>query len=264
MVHCEKDDYKILLQEVVPRGFLSNYTTILTSFRGYIQKEKIDPGNVFISSGMFSLYGNPKNWFESSKVYDNQDSGFTHKASTEHYDFEPWPTESQLNLLSYVRHFPYNERVTAYLSNNLKPIEDGFGIHFRGTDHSYHVNEVSLDVYFKSIDDNFDQEIYKAVFVCSDEEFVIGELKEYFRNRFNFTNVISNEVERSKTKTALHLTNYDVETKIKLGDEVLLDSHSLSACKTIIGKTSNLINYARILNPEIRVLYQDRGMDFRR
>lgn len=255
---------KIILQEVVPRGFLSNYTTILTSFRGYIEKEGVDPDDILISSSMFSLYGNPKNWFDSAKVRDEFINGDVSKASTEYYDFNPWPTDQQLNLSKFIKYFSYNDRVLNYLNSNLCKMEDGFGIHFRGTDHSYHVNEIPLSTYFKTIRNCFDSNKYKCVFVCSDEEYVIGEIKNFFKEEFGFLNIVSNDVKRSSTKMALHLSNYDRITKVKLGDEVLLDSHSLASCKTIIGKTSNLISYARILNPSVEVLYQDIGSDFRK
>lgn len=255
---------KIILQEVVPRGFLSNYTTILTSFKGYIEKEGIDPDDILVSSSMFSLYGNPKNWFDHLKVREKYIDGDVNKASTEYYDFDPWPTDKQLDLSKYLKYFSYNDRVLNYLDSSLKPIEDGFGIHFRGTDHSYHVNEVPLEKYFKSIKESFNKDKYKTVFICSDEEYAVEQIKTYFKEQFNFFNIIVNDVTRSKTKTALHLSNYDLNTKVRLGDEVLLDSHSLASCQTIIGKTSNLISYARILNPTIEVLYQDIGFDFRK
>ena len=254
---------KIILQEVVPRGFLSNYTTILTSFRGYIEKDGIDPDDILISSSMFSLYGNPKNWFDPSKVRENNINGDLNKESTEHDTFDPWPKDSQLNLSQFIKYFSYNQRVSDYLNLNLKQIPNGFGIHFRGTDHSYHIDEVPLETYFETIQNKFDIDKYETVFICSDEEHVIGKIKNYFKEKFNFNNIITNNVKRSTTKDALHLSNYDMNTRIKLGDEVLLDSHSLSSCKTIIGKTSNLINYARILNPKMNVLYQDMGFNFR-
>lgn len=254
---------KIILQEDVSRGFLSNYTTILTSFRGHIEKDKINPDDILISSSMFSLYGNPKNWFDPLKVREEYVDGDVNKSSIEYYNFDAWPTKDQLNLQKYLKYFSYNERVHQYLDTNLQQIKDGFGIHFRGTDHYYHVNEVPIETYFKTIENNFNSDKYATVFICSDEEYIVDEISKYFKYKFNFDNIVINNVKRSKTKVALHLSNYDPITKIKLGDEVLLDSHSLSLCKTVIGKTSNLISYARILNPNLEVLYQDVGYQFR-
>lgn len=256
---------KIILKEIVGRGFLSNYITILTSFKGLIKNENIHHENILVSSSMFSLYGNPKNWFDSSKIRDKKMliPGDIYRSSTEYLDLDPWPKKDQLNLLEYTHYFPYNIKVQECLKLNLPKIKNGFGIHFRGTDHSYHVDEIPLEIYFKSIKKNFDPEKYETVFICSDEDHVIEEFQKFFKSTFNFSNLIINNVTRSKTKTALHLSNYDTKTKIKLGYEVLLDSHSLSSCQTIIGKTSNLISYARILNPEIKVLYQDQHLTFR-
>ena len=58
----------VVLTEWIQRGFLSNYITILTSARELIKKRKYNPEKLFISENMFSLYGNPKNWFEAAKV----------------------------------------------------------------------------------------------------------------------------------------------------------------------------------------------------
>lgn len=256
---------KIILQEDNERGFLSNYTTILMSFKGLIKYEGIDHRDILISSSMFSLYGHPKYWFDSSKIMEKKSYvvGDIYRSSTEYFDFDAWPTKEQLNLLEYTNYFSYNDKVKKYLKLNLPKIENGFGIHFRGTDHSYHVDEVPLENYFQTIKNNFNEDEYETVFICSDEYYVIEKFEKFFKSTFNFSNIKINNVTRSKTKTALHLSNFDARTKVKMGYEVLLDSHSLSSCKTIIGKSSNVISYARILNPEIKVLYQDKNLTFK-
>ena len=60
---------EISLVEGQHRGFLSNYLTILTSFRT-LEKQGIDLETVSVSPSMFMLYGNPVNWFDESKVGD--------------------------------------------------------------------------------------------------------------------------------------------------------------------------------------------------
>lgn len=58
----------VVLIEGPPRGFLSNYLTILTSFHELINNKGYLPEKIFVSPTMFSLYGDPKNWFESYKI----------------------------------------------------------------------------------------------------------------------------------------------------------------------------------------------------
>lgn len=255
---------RIILQEVVPRGFLSNYTTILTSFRYLVSRNNINPDNIKISSGMFSLYGNPVNWFDSDKISNTVELGNKLHPSTDGYDFDPWPTEKQLDLLGYIQYFPYNERIENYLKYNIKNINNCLGIHFRGTDHCQHVDEVPLNMYLNSSMSEFLSHDYDSIFICSDEENIIEQFRKFFNDKLNFKNIIFNDVNRSRTKIALHHSGFDFSTRIKLGDEVLLDSHSLSKCSTIIGKTSNLVTYARILNPKIKILYQDMDLQFRK
>ena len=254
---------RIILQEVVPRGFLSNYTTILTCFRKLVSTDNIDPGNIKISSEMFSLYGNPTNWFDSNKISNTVELNDKLHPSVDGFNFDPWPTKKQLDLLRYIQYCPYNERIEKYLKYNIKSINNCLGIHFRGTDHCQHVDEVPLDTYLNSAMLEFFNTSYDSVFICSDEEDVIEQFQKFFNDKLNFKNIIFNDVNRSKTKTSLHHSGFDSDTRIKLGDEVLLDSHSLSKCSTVIGKTSNIVTYARILNPEIKVLYQDMGLQFR-
>jgi len=253
---------KIVLTEVVPRGFLSNYITILTSFRGLINNEGINPDDILISNEMFSHYGNPKNWFDEKKVTEIVE-GNIYRSSIEYLSLDPWPTSDQLNLLQYAKYFSYNERIVKYLNQNTREIKNGFGIHYRGTDHHEHVNRISLSNYFETILNSFSPDEYDSVFICSDEDDIVLEFESFFKKQFNFKNIVINEVIRSKTNLPSFLTEQDYNVKVKLGDEILLDSHCLSSCNCIIGKTSNVINYARILNPNTNVLYLDKGYSFR-
>ena len=61
--------FEIALVEGQHRGFLSNYLTILTSFRT-LEKNGVDLDTVSVSPSMFMLYGTPSNWFDESKVTD--------------------------------------------------------------------------------------------------------------------------------------------------------------------------------------------------
>ena len=253
-----------VIKEGVPRGFLSEYTTILTTYRQLVGRMGLDSENIKVSSTMFSLYGHPSNWFDLSKIEDeNPLIKYNYQMSTETIDFDPRPTKEQLNLSSYIKYFPYNNRIENILNENVNSFKNCLGIHYRGTDHQMHVDRIPFEKYFEAIQSEFNSNSYDEVFISTDEENIIDKFQSFFKNKLNFTNIIFNDVVRSHSSTALHFSNFDSSTKIKLGDDVLLDSHSLSKCSTLICKTSNLINYARILNSNIKVLYLDTNLTFR-
>ena len=89
------------------------------------------------------------------------------------------------------------------------------------------------------------------------ENGIIEEIKEHFLKEYNFTNINYFDHIRTDGLIALHFKDFSESEKVLLGDQVLIDSTTLSKCKTVIGKTSNVINYARVINPKLEVLYQD-------
>lgn len=250
---------KISLVENGPRGFLSNYTTILTSLRYLIEKNGVSPEDIFISSDMFSLYGDPKEWFDFNKVIDISDNNYSFQDSKNGFDFSLWPTYKELNLLKYIDLIPLNSRVKKLLSKDKTDYSNTLGIHYRGTDNrnAGHTDFIHLEQVLQSASDEFIKNRYDSIFVCTDEEGVVDQIKEHFLRNHNFNDTFSFDHIRTVGNIALHFSEYSPEQKIILGDQVLIDSTTLSKCKTVIGKTSNIINYARILNSSLEVLYQD-------
>ncbi|MFZ9376598.1 MAG: hypothetical protein ACO25K_05700 [Candidatus Fonsibacter ubiquis] len=254
------NDEIIALTEGPSRGFLSNYVTILNAIKWLIN-DGYDGNNIFISPSMFSLYGNPINWFSDTKVLEPKGSKIL--PSTIYCDnMDPWPTKDQVELKKFSKYIPYNSRINLYLDNNLKNTTKSLGIHFRGTDHSMHVDRIPIEKYIEESVKEFQSNKYESIFIATDEENII----EMFENVFMGIQIIHNNTIKSKDKiTPLH-KSYGARTPkelIDLGDQVLLDSHSISNCKKVICKTSNIINYARILNPELDVLYIDKNQSFR-
>ena len=154
---------KILLVENGPRGFLSNYTTILTSLRYLICKENIDPENIFISSTMFSLYGNPKQWFDSKKIIEDDEvtSEFIIHDSKFNFDLSIWPTHQELNLVDYIDCIPLNSRVNNFLKKDVINYSNCLGIHYRGTDNrkSGHTDFISLEKVLDSAGKEFQKKL---------------------------------------------------------------------------------------------------------
>jgi hypothetical protein len=242
------------------RGFLSNYTTILTSFRYLTQNKNVDPNDIFISSSMFSLYGNPKEWFDSDRIVDFFDDNYISHHSVIGFDLSIWPTSNELDLFEYIKYIPFNSRVKKLLGKDNINYSNTLGIHYRGTDNrgnNGHTDYLPLNKIIQSSDEEFSKNFYDSIFICTDENGVIEKIKEHFLKKYNFTNINYFNHIRTDGEVALHFTDFSKKEKVLLGDQVLIDSTTLSKCKTVIGKTSNIINYARIINPKLEVLYQD-------
>ncbi len=249
-----------LLETGIPRGFFSNYTTILTSFRDLVSRMNVDPNDIFISSSMFNLYGDPKRWFNSKRIVDVSAEEFILHDSITNFDLSIWPTNKELDLKDYIKYIPFNSRVKKMLSKDKKDYSNTLGIHYRGTDNRYnggHTDFVSVQTILDSASVEFEKNYYDSIFIASDEEGVIDAVKKYFLEKHNFTNIFYFDHVRTKGNVGLHFSNFSAKEKEILGDQVLIDATTFSKCKTILGKTSNIINYARILNPNIEVLYQD-------
>jgi hypothetical protein len=254
---------KIALIENGPRGFLSNYTTLLTSFRDLVDRRNINPDDIFISSSMFSLYGNPENWFDSKKITNVLDGFIVHDSVT-NFDLSVWPTYKELELQKYIQYIPFNSRVKKILEKDRTNYSNTLGIHYRGTDNrpGAHTDFIPVEDVLKSASEEFEANFYDSIFISSDEEGVVEIFKEYFFKNHNFKNILYFDHIRTTGNVGLHFSNFSPQEKILLGDQVLIDATTLSKCKTVIGKTSNLINYARILTPNLEVLYQDLNTNF--
>lgn len=246
--------FKIKLIEGTHRGFLSNYLTILTSFRT-LKKMGIDPNEICIDPSMFMLYGTPDNWFDEVKVSGNAQKVFN---SQDGWDCDyPWASFRDFDLNDYRKYFSYNKRIQKKIDNITKEkYQNSLGVHYRGTDGVGHTEFIAIEKYLKSTEQEFNCGGYDSIFLTTDQTNVIDEFKNYFPK----VKIHYYDHQRTMSTAGLH---YSIQTepntteRILAGDEVLIDTTTLSMCKTIIGKSSNITNYARILNPYIEILYQD-------
>lgn len=246
--------FKIKLIEGVHRGFLSNYLTILTSFRT-LEKRGIDLTEVCVDPSMFMLYGTPDNWFDTSKVSSDAQRTFN---SQDGWDCGyPWGSFRDLDLNKYRKHFSYNQRMQEKINDIPKEkYKNALGVHYRGTDGVGHTEFVAIEKYLKATEQEFESGNYDCIFLTTDQTNVIDEFKNYFPK----VQIHYYDHQRTMSTAGLH---YSIQSKpntpkrILAGDEVLIDATTLSMCKTIIGKSSNITNYARILNPYVEILYQD-------
>ena len=246
--------FRIRLLEGQHRGFLSNYLTVLTSFRT-LERSGVKPEDVCVSPSMFMLYGTADNWFDETKVTDDADQAFN---SQEGWDLNYcWPSYRDLDLKKYIKYFPLNERVKSLIDGiDSDQYSNCLGVHYRGTDGVGHTEFVSVEQYLDAAAEEYSSGNYDSIFIATDEEGVV----EKFREHFGDIDLYYNDHQRTDSKSGLH---YSIEAepnspeRILAGDEVLIDATTLSKCKTIICKSSNIANYARVLNPSVEVLYQD-------
>ena len=254
----------VVLHEGHPRGFLSNYLTVLTGIR-YFMRRGIPAENIHVSGLMFSMYGNPKNWFAENRVSDRVDA-IRVDATTTHVEND-WSKEEldsaktvlPYHLLSDVRkHFPYNSRVTEYINTMSMP-EKCLAIHYRGTDHpNAHSKAVDISEYESAIDQAIQNDGYKTLFVCGDEAAMINRITAYCKSNYGGISIITNDFIRSETKIPIHKLNLSSADKIRTGDQVLMDTHCISKCHAVICRDSNIINYASVLNPLLDIKYMEK------
>jgi hypothetical protein len=130
------------------------------------------------------------------------------------------------------------------------------GVHYRGTDGVGHTEFVAVEKYLKATEEEFASGDYEAIFLPTDQTNIV----DIFREKFEGVEVYCYDHQRTMSNAGLH---YSIQAqpnspeRILAGDEVLIDATTLSMCKTMIGKSSNITNYARILNPYLETLYQD-------
>lgn len=249
----------VVLHEGPLRGFLSNYITLLTAYKKFVGEEGYHYNNILLAPDNFIMYGEAKNWFDINTTH-NWNSDAIHCNTDVICEITDYPTPNQLNLLSYQQFVPYNNKVNSYLATNMKQIDKCLGIHYRGTDH--HIARIDMQKLYEKIKEQLDTDNFEQIFICSDEIGKVEEIQEYVSKTYKFDNFVTNDNIKSSGRTAVFFINFDVETKIKLGYEVLLDSHMLSKCDFVLCKASNIINYSRILNLKLNGFYLDSNRYF--
>jgi len=258
----------ILLEEGAGRGFLSNYLTILLAFRELIEKRGVPPGEIFVSSSMFSLYGDPSNWFAPEKVRSAAEAGPCERLDT----MKLW---YQLNGLADFRpglygelaacrkYFGYNPGTAAWLARSARTPDNCLGLHFRGTDNNYgkapagHAAPAGLPVFLARVSRELETGRYENLFVATDEEGVVEKVREYCLLKHRFDKIHSNAVTRSADGAALHFSRLGPPARVKLGYEVLLDAHCLAGCAAVICKASNIAGYLLALDEKAALLRVD-------
>lgn len=128
------------------------------------------------------------------------------------------------------------------------------GVHVRKTDHSYHGLLLENDLYFKKIDENLDY--YGNIFLASDDKEVVLKFKNRYGNLLN----INENIIRVTGNVGIH--NHNFKDKEKLVLDVITDAFSLSFCDKILITQSNISNYIKVINPDIKYEYIDKDINY--
>jgi len=211
--------FKVKLIEGMHRGFLSNYLTILTSFRT-LEKRGIDLEKVCVSPSMFMLYGNPNNWFDELKVSDDADRTFN---TQDGWDCDyPWASFRDFDLDKYRKYIPYNERMQKKINDiPVEKYKNALGVHYRGTDGVGHTEFVDVKKYLKTTEEEFSSGGYDCIFLATDQTNIIDEFENYFSN----IKVYYYDHQRTMSSAGLH---YSIQAqpnspeRVLAGDEVLI------------------------------------------
>ena len=246
--------FDIKLMEGNHRGFLSNFITILTSFRA-LEARGVDLNKVCVDPSMFMLYGNPSNWFDHTKVSSDATKA---ENTQELFDCNyPWGSFRDFDLNKYRQYIPFNARMQGILDAiPADKYQNCLGIHYRGTDGVGHTEFVAVEKYLKAAEEELSSGEYDGIFLATDQSNII----DIFKQKFEGVAIYHYDHQRTMSSAGLH---YSIQAqpnspeRVLAGDEVLIDATTLSLCKTMIGKSSNITNYARILNPFLETLYQD-------
>ncbi len=251
---------KYTLIEGQPRGFMSVYITILTAFRALMMQNQ-NLSEVAIDRKIFSLYGSLENWFDYARVVDGVVGRPLNVMQTHTKDL--WDLEERnvvtdlpfATLNKQTEHIQFNSRILR-MFEALPDTSSSLGIHYRGTDHpGYHTIPVSLETFFVCMERMINATGYRQVFVASDDQRGFDAIVNKALKLG--VSVQSLPSYRSTTQSAIHFSGLDDQLKIATADHVLSDAMALSRCKRVIGRHSNILNFAWVQNPNMQITYLD-------
>lgn len=154
------------------------------------------------------------------------------------------------NLSIYVeKYIKINKTILDEVESQKKQWgENILAVHIRGTDMYNTLNHpipVSIDMYYKAIDEILKNKKINKIFCCTDEESILQKMKLRYGEL-----IVSTSSLRSTDGKALHTNgNFKRENhKYNLGKEVLIDALLLSSCDYLICGHSSVAYGAIILN----------------
>ena len=120
------------------------------------------------------------------------------------------------------------------------------GVHYRGTDKKIEKKRVAYERIYKEILSIQRKEPNIKIFVATDEQAFVDDIREHFKGRVIFTNAY-----RSSDGAPVHL---DTSSPYLRGKEAIIDCLLLSQTNILIRTPSYLSLFSTFFNPELPVI----------
>lgn len=242
-------------------GFFSDFNLIVACLHYFYDNSIVD-FNVYWTSDLYQTTKQnmfDEYFFKNKKIhqFSNQfdiihDVGVLGGSLWTHIN-EHWKFEKSHEVLKFYNYF--ENSVYKKCKDKCTKRNNSLGIHIRGTDHTQHGPLLDINEYYREIDKKLSNENYTSIFVATDELRILQACQQKYGDM-----VIYNDVHRSNTQQAIHLSN--LPQKEQLAEDVLLDAISLSHCDDIIITSSNVSAYTLYLNPKIKHTFIDRHINY--
>ena len=182
------------------------------------------------------------------------------------------------------RYLKFNSSITEKVEEFTKKFHNKkvLGLHFRGTDKNKvnWVTHISIEEFIKIIDYHLKKNYYNLIFISSDDNIFISEMKKQYDN--NYKILFYDEEKNSDNKNSIHLNRLNViQSKIKeikmckddinklvtlenelkietqvnriLLENVIVNSFILSKCDLVLKTHSQVSAYSKVFNPELEI-----------
>ncbi len=163
-----------------------------------------------------------------------------------------WMSEKYMERLSgYVKKYIHlNSFTEKYMNEHIVQLignKKTIGVHVRGTDYNNHYNNhpigVSIEEYFKAVDELLQNNEYDQIFLATDDLRVLQQfIDKYSSKLLYYTDVIRTDINQSVAFSINERKNH----KYLLGLEVLRDMYTLTACDALVAGISQVSLMARV------------------
>lgn len=250
---------KVLLIENREQGFFSCFNLILYSINAIskfgVKDYYVKWNNTLYQTGNENLFDKyfwkqeniPTFEFIKYSVFDIYNSKVNERFKTANKE------EKKLVEILVKNKFFENDLIKNIFNKSFKTF-NCLGVQIRKTDHIFHGQLLEDEVYIKNIDKNLDE--HSSIFLATDDKDVVKKFKNRYGNILN----INENIERVSGKTGVHNSNF--KDKEKLAVDVLTDAFSLSCCDKILITQSNISNYVKTINPNLKYEYLDTHIKY--
>jgi len=230
-------------------GFFSDLVhTILPSVI-YLNDNNIDSFHIHWENNLYQSqsYNLYDFFFKNNKTFDNYDIELNVTNCPYGFFFTEYCSDDKLQRGSEIVKFLKLDE--CYVYDKLHPFFNQnykiLGVQQRQTDHGLHAKLIDDHAYIKIVDEYFINNNFDYIFLITDSVTSLENFKQYFGDKL----IYNTDIIRSKTNDAIHFMESNINDKIKLAEEVLLDAYSLSLtdykfiCNSNVSTFSLLLNY---------------------